>query len=48
MHPGNETGWQSVGSIPPNKFQTKKSPKKKYIDVGTTVICIHNKVITTY
>lgn len=38
-----DPGWQSVGTVQPNKFQMKRSPQKKYIDVGTTVICIHNK-----
>ena len=37
-------GWQTVGAVQPNKFQMKKSPQKKFIDVGTTVICIHTKV----
>ena len=36
--------WHTVGAVHPNKFQMKKSPRKKYIDVGTTVICIHTKV----
>ena len=36
--------WHTVGAVQPNKFQMKKSPRKKYIDVGTTVICIHTKV----
>jgi len=35
--------WHTVGAVHPNKFQMKKSPRKKYIDVGTTVICIHTK-----
>jgi len=35
--------WHTVGAVQPNKFQMKKSPRKKYIDVGTTVICIHTK-----
>ena len=37
-------GWQTVGAVQPNKFQMKKSPQKKFIEVGTTVICIHTKV----
>ena len=36
-------GWQSVGAMHPNKFQMKR-PKKKYIEPGTSVICIHTKV----
>ena len=37
-------GWQSVGAMHPNKFQMKR-PKKKYIEPGTSVICIHTKVM---
>ena len=41
---GTGDGWQTVGAVHPNKFQMKKSPQKKFIEVGTTVICIHTKV----
>ena len=37
-------GWQSVGAVHFNKFQMKKSPGKKYLEAGESVICIHNKV----
>jgi hypothetical protein len=37
-----EDGWQSVSAVHFNKF--KKKVAKKYLDVGTSVICIHNKV----
>ena len=36
-------GWQTVGAMTPNKFQLKRV-KKKYIEPGTSVICIHSKV----
>jgi hypothetical protein len=37
-------GWQSVGAVHFNKFQMKKSPGKKFLEPGESVICIHNKV----
>ena len=36
-------GWQTVGTVQRNKFQMKRV-KRKYIEVGTSVICIHTKV----
>ena len=38
---GTEDGWQSVGAVEFNKF--KKKVAKKYLDVGTSAICVHNK-----
>ena len=37
----SEDGWQSVGAVEVNKF--KKKVAKKYLDVGTSAICVHNK-----
>ena len=38
---GVDDGWQSVGAVEFNKF--KKKVAKKYLDVGTSAICVHNK-----
>lgn len=38
-----EEGWQTVSSQLFTKFQKSKMPKK-YLEPGTSVICIHNKV----
>ena len=39
--PEDDGGWQSVGAMEFNKF--KKKVAKKYLDVGTSAICVHNK-----
>ena len=39
--PEDDGGWQSVGAVEFNKF--KKKVAKKYLDVGTSAICVHNK-----
>ena len=45
---GSSPGWQSVGSVQGNKFAMKRSPGKKFLEAGESVICIHNKVIWSW
>ena len=37
-------GWKTVSEAQFTKFTEKKSPPKKFIEIGTSVICIHSKV----
>ena len=37
-------GWRTVSEASFTKFTMKRSPPKKYMEPGTSVICIHSKV----
>ena len=37
-------GWKTVSEAEFTKFTMKRSPAKKFLEPGTSVICIHNKV----
>ena len=45
---GKGPGWQTVPNNEFTKFTMRRSPAKKYVEPGTSVICINTKVSFIY